>query len=71
MRGDSRAAADELDGRVLLFGRDDGDLDQQPRVGELGLDAGAAGQILPAGPCVPGLVHGVAVANIRRGHRLR
>jgi hypothetical protein len=48
MRGDCRAAADELDGRVLLFGGDDGDLDQQPRVGELGLDAGAAGQILPA-----------------------
>src|SRR5436190_14842150 len=47
-----------------LFRRDDGDLHEQPRVGEFGFDTAAAGQILPAGPGVPGLVHRLAVADV-------
>src|SRR6266567_7611264 len=53
-----------IDRREASFGGDNGDLDQEPRIGELGLDAGAAGQILPAGPGVPGLVHRVAQADV-------
>ncbi len=58
-----------------LFDSDHRDLDQHARVGELGFDAGAAGQVLSAGPGVPRLVHGVAAADVRdpdaRGHDLR
>src|SRR5215469_7443469 len=47
-----------------LFGSHHGDLDEQPRIGELCLDAGAPGQVLAAGPRVPGFVHRVAMANV-------
>src|SRR6266567_7163720 len=55
---------DRIDRSDASLRRDNGDLDQEPRIGEFGLDAGAAGQILPAGPGVPGLVHRVAQADV-------
>ena len=52
-----------LDARRLFRGRDL-DLDQHARIGELGLDAGARRQVLAAVPVRPGLVHGLAVADV-------
>jgi len=49
---------------AISFGGNHGDLDQQTRVGQLGLDAGPAGQVLAPGPGVPGLVHGIAQADV-------
>src|SRR5262249_1619813 len=46
------------------LGRNHRDFDQQSRVGELGLDARPAWQVLALGPGVPGLIHGVAQANV-------
>ena len=48
------------------LGGNDGDLDQQARIGELGLDASAAGKVLTLGPRVPGFVHGIAKTDV--GH---
>src|SRR5262247_912525 len=50
--------------RAVSLRRNHGDFDQQPRIGELGLDAGPAWQVLALGPGVPGLIHGVAQANV-------
>ena len=49
----------------LLRG-DDRDLDQHLRIGELGLNAGAAGKVLTLGPRVPGFVHGIPQTDV--GH---
>src|SRR5262245_44479901 len=57
-------ARSEFEGKASLPGGDDGDLHEQARIGELGFDAGAAWQVLAARPGVPGLVHGVAQANV-------
>src|SRR5262249_40263901 len=51
-----------------LLGSHHGDLDEQPRIGEPGLDAGAPGQILAARPYVPGFVHRLAEASIAHPH---
>jgi hypothetical protein len=71
--GNPSRASQELAPTASLGGNH-GNLDQQTRVGELGLDAGAAGQVLPAGPGVPRLVHGLTQTDIghpdRGGHDL-
>src|SRR5262245_45438881 len=46
------------------FGSNHGDFDQQTGIGQLGLDAGPAWQVLALGPGVPGLVHGVTQADV-------
>src|SRR6478672_10162782 len=48
------------------LGGNNRDLDQHPRIGELGLNARAAGKVLTLGPRVPGFIHGIAQTDV--GH---
>jgi hypothetical protein len=54
---DGSGALNSFDGGHLNF-------HQHAWVGQLGLDAGAHGQVLAAGPCNPDLVHEVAMADV-------
>src|SRR5689334_8047974 len=50
------------------LGGNDGDLDKHLRIGELGLNAGAAGKVLTLGPRVPSFIHGIAQTDLRHPH---